>query len=205
MFDVLLGGGKKIQRRRQGRLSQAALRQGSTITSRYSEPDARLCGRQARGVDNNTLVEEYNNGRLYRFSSDDRPLLKVLSIEAEGQLFIDMKDFTRKTFKVKEVAMADFMKEYFYKPILKAASKYKGRLGFVTDRKRHKAHQHAGGRGHILRRDRNLVNLARDIKQIVRGYRLQLFRKLPLHGSDQGIVEAVHKSFEDKGRPSKKA
>ncbi len=204
MFDVLLGGGKKN--------SAEAIKQviSGSLAARFDD-HVEVFQNLMRGYmadrreefDNNTLVEEYNNGRLYRFSSDDRPILKVLSIEAEGQLFIDMKDFTRKTFKVKEIAMADFMKEYFYKPILKAASKYKVGSGFVTDENGIRLTNMPGDAAIFSGGVENLVNLAKDIEQIIRGYRQQLLRKLP-PGSDQGILEAVHKNFEDKRAAFKK-
>lgn len=204
MLDMLLGGDKKD--------SADAIKQviSGCLAVRFDD-HVEVFQNLMRGYmadrreefDHNTLVEEYNRGRLYRFSSDDRPILKVLSIEAEGQLFIDMKDFTRKTFKVKEIAMADFMKEYFYKPILKAASKYKVGSGFVTDENGIRLTNMPGDAAIFSGGIENLVNLARDISHIIRGYRLQLLRKLP-PGSDQGIIEAVHKDFEAKRAAFKK-
>ena len=91
----------------------------------------------------NMLVEEYNRGRLYRFSVDDRTILKTLATEEEGQLFIDMKDFTRKTLKVKEIAMAEFMNEHFYKPILSRGPVQRGHRG-LKRRARHNPYEPAG-------------------------------------------------------------
>jgi hypothetical protein len=67
---------------------------------------------------------EYEQGHLYRFATDEQPILKAGAAPKEAQLFIDLKDFTKRTFASKELAMADFMKWEFYDPILKAGKKY---------------------------------------------------------------------------------
>lgn len=143
----------------------------------------------------NMLVEEYNRGRLYRFSTDDRPLIKTLSVEAEGQLFIDMKDFTRKTLKVKEIAMAEFMKEYFYKPILQAASRYGVGTGVVQDERGIRLTNLPGDAAIFSGGVTNLVALAKDIQLIIRRYREQLLKRLPA-AQDAEILEEVHKRFD---------
>lgn len=66
-----------------------------------------------------------------RFSSDDRLILNIAASASEGLLFVDMKDFTRKTLKVKEASMAEFMKDDFYTPIMEASKKY-GASGDVS-------------------------------------------------------------------------
>lgn len=143
----------------------------------------------------NTLQEEYGRGRLYRFSVDDRPILKTLEVEEEGQLFVDMKDFTRKTLKVKEIAMAEFMKEYFYKPILTAASRYGVGTGIGTDERGITLTNLPGDAAIFSGGVTYLVSLARDIQAIIRRYREQLMRRLPPR-KDEELLEDVHKSFE---------
>ncbi|CAG1065371.1 hypothetical protein BAC1_00952 [uncultured bacterium] len=142
----------------------------------------------------NMLVEEYNRGRLYRFSSDDRAVLKTLALEEEGQLFVDMKDFTRKTLKVKEIAMADFMREYFYKPILNAASKYGMGTGMGADEKGIRLTNLPGDAAIFSGGVTYLVALAKDIQQIIRRYRDELTKRLPPR-QDQEILEEVHNRF----------
>jgi hypothetical protein len=44
----------------------------------------------------------------------------------EAQLFVDLKDFTKRTAAIKEQAMGDFLKRYFYEPIFELAAKLKG-------------------------------------------------------------------------------
>ncbi|MBI5345280.1 MAG: hypothetical protein HZB83_08135, partial [Deltaproteobacteria bacterium] len=141
------------------------------------------------------LLEEYNRGRLYRFSTDNRPILKTLETEEEGQLFIDMKNFTRKTLKVKEIAMAEFMKEYFYEPILTAASRYAAGSGVVKDERGIVLTSLPGDAAVFSGGVAYLVALARDIQQIIARYREQLAGKLP-PGKDAEILEEVHKRFE---------
>jgi hypothetical protein len=142
----------------------------------------------------NMLIEEYNRGRLYRFSSDDRAVLKTLELEEEGQLFVDMKDFTRKTLKVKEIAMADFMREYFYKPILNAASKYGMGTGMGADERGIRLTNLPGDAAIFSGGVTYLVALAKDIQQIIRRYRDELTRRLPPR-QDQEILEEVHNRF----------
>ncbi|MFQ5735517.1 MAG: hypothetical protein ACE5GY_01470 [Thermodesulfobacteriota bacterium] len=145
----------------------------------------------------NTLIEEYNRGRLYRFSNDERAILKTLTLEEEGQLFIDMKDFTRKTLKVKEIAMAEFMKEYFYKPILLAASKYRMGTGVETDERGIKLTNLPGDAAIFSGGITYLVSLARDIQHVIRKYREQLLMRLPPR-KDEEILDEVHKTFEQR-------
>lgn len=146
---------------------------------------------------NNMLQEEYGRGRLYRFSSDDRAVLKTLTLEEEGQLFVDMKDFTRKTLKVKEIAMADFMREYFYKPILGAASKYGMGTGVGADEKGIRLTNLPGDAAIFSGGVSYLVALAKDIQQIIRRYRDELNRRLPPR-QDEEILEEVHNRFKER-------
>ncbi|MBI1912455.1 MAG: hypothetical protein HYS21_10715 [Deltaproteobacteria bacterium] len=151
----------------------------------------------------NMLIEEYNRGRLYRFSTDDRPVLKTLEIEEEGQLFIDMKDFTRKTLKVKEIAMAEFMREYFYKPILRAASQYSAGTGVGADERGIRLTNLPGDAAIFSGGVTYLVMLAKNIQQIIQRYREQLLMKLPPQNNEM-FLEEVHKRFEERKEDLKK-
>ncbi|MBI5286057.1 MAG: hypothetical protein HY878_00510, partial [Deltaproteobacteria bacterium] len=117
------------------------------------------------------LIQEYERGRLYRFSSDDRPVLKPLALTSEGHLFVDMKDFTRKTLKVKEIAMAEFMKANFYKPILYAAGRYKASLGISEGGKDIRLNSLLGDALVFSGGVANLVSLAEDIQRIMKRYK----------------------------------
>jgi len=160
----------------------------------YSGPMMGCLADRREELKNNVLVEEYNRGRLYRFSTDDRPVLKTLALEEEGQLFIDMKDFSRKTIKVKEIAMADFMREHFYRPILNAAGRYSSGTGVSADERGIRLTNLPGDAAIFSGGVTNLVSLAKDIQQIIRGYREELLKRLPPKREEE-LLDEVHKRF----------
>lgn len=59
------------------------------------------------------------DGKAYRFSLDDEPLFLLPQRRDEAFLFVDMKDFTKRTAAIREEAMGDFLKTHFYEPILR--------------------------------------------------------------------------------------
>ena len=67
------------------------------------------------------LEDEYQQGRLYRLSEQPGPLLRSAIDPLLGHLFVDVKDFTRRTALLGQAAMADFLRREFYEPILRAA------------------------------------------------------------------------------------
>lgn len=147
--------------------------------------------------DGRMLKEEYAKGRLYRFSADDRPVLNTLELAQAGQLFIDMKDFTRKTLKVKEIAMADFMKEYFYRPILNAAGRYGAGTGVAADERGITLTNLPGDAAIFSGGVTSLVRLGSDIQRIIRRYRENLEKRLPPKKAEE-LIEEVHKRFDRK-------
>jgi hypothetical protein len=70
------------------------------------------------------LEEEYDKGRIYRLATDARPTLQDLTIKKEGHLFMDLRGFTQRMCRAKEITTADFMLKDFYLPILEVAKKY---------------------------------------------------------------------------------
>jgi hypothetical protein len=70
------------------------------------------------------LIQEYESGKLYRISDDDLPLIRARIVSEEAQVFVDLKGFTRRTARAKELVMAEFLKAEFYEPILEAAKTY---------------------------------------------------------------------------------
>jgi hypothetical protein len=153
--------------------------------------------------DEKMLFEEYNRGTLYRFSLDKRPILTTLAREEEGQLFVDMKDFTKKTFKVKEIAMAEFMKENFYDPILDAASRYGTGYGLLADERGIRLNSLPGDAAIFSGGVSNLVALAHDIEKIIRQSREKLATRLPLV-KDEVILDDVHRNFKVRKEELKK-
>jgi hypothetical protein len=207
-FEALVSGHKKS---RLGGLFHAAKKDEgdpvtSVITSFYAclfddhvdrfESLMRGYLADRRGeYDGKMLKDEYNKGRLYRFSADERPIIKTLEHEEEGQLFVDMKDFTRKTLKVKEIAMADFMKEYFYRPILAAADRYSVGTGVATDERGITLTNLPGDAAIFSGGVTYLVHLARDIQRVIQRYRDNLDLRLPPR-KDEEIIAEVHRRFE---------
>ncbi|MBI5528375.1 MAG: hypothetical protein HY897_18750 [Deltaproteobacteria bacterium] len=64
---------------------------------------------------------EYEEGRLYRLSSDGLPAIRTRAVATCGQLFMDLKGYTKRTFRAKEIVMAEFLRDEFYGPLLSAA------------------------------------------------------------------------------------
>ncbi len=73
------------------------------------------------GAGREELVQRYTAGRLYRLSGDGKPLLRGAEQGETGYLFVDLKGFTQRTVRVKEISVADFLQREFYEPILAAA------------------------------------------------------------------------------------
>ncbi|GEM_PF-1692274 len=143
-----------------------------------------------------TLRMEYERGRLYRFSSDSMAILKELEAEDEGHLFIDMKDFTRKTLRAKEIIMADFMESNFYKPILRAAGKYGSSApGLAYDKKNIKLNNLLGDAVVFSGGVSNLIALAKDIRLVMKRYKEQLERRVH-HIAEEELLRNIHKNFE---------
>lgn len=147
--------------------------------------------------DSKMLKEEYSRGRLYRFSTDERAVLKTLEVGEESQLFVDMKDFTRKTLKIKEIAMADFMKDNFYKPILSAASRHSVGSGVTEDESGVRLNNLPGDAAIFSGGIVHMVELARNIQKVIKKYKDTLATKLPPR-KDAEILQEVHTRFETK-------
>lgn len=69
--------------------------------------------------------EARQSGRAYWFGFDDQPLYLLPRKREEAFFFVDMKDFTRRTSTVHADAMGDFLRRFFYNPILRVC----GHLG----------------------------------------------------------------------------
>lgn len=68
------------------------------------------------------LKEEYDNGRLYYFSFDKKNLIQEGKERKSAVIYIDIRDFSKKTFKLKEQTIGELLKDKFYSPILHYAS-----------------------------------------------------------------------------------
>lgn len=120
------------------------------------------------------LREEYQSGRLYRIGDDELPLVMVRAVLEEGQLFVDLKGYTRRTAAAKELVMADFLKREFYQPILEAAMRYHSGVHLVTKDQNIELVNLLGDAVAFSGNVVSLVNLARDIQEIFLSYREKL-------------------------------
>jgi len=141
-----------------------------------------------------TLINDYQSGKIYRFSIDDSAVLSVLNIANEAQLFVDMKDFTSKTLSLKESSMVEFMKDNFYEPILSAASKYDMESGRYTVEESIRLNNLPGDAAIFSGGVVNLVALAQDIQAISRQFVDKLIERLPPVTSGVNI-EYVHEKY----------
>ncbi len=141
------------------------------------------------------LQQEYKNGRLYRFSYDSLDPLSTLEQGEEGQLFIDMKDFTKKTLKVKEIAMAEFMKDNFYMPIIIAASKYGAGSDLYEQEGGVRLNNLPGDAAIFSGSALNLFSLAGDIQQVLRQYSDKLGKKLP-RVNEEYVLHEINVKYE---------
>ncbi len=129
-------------------------------------------------LDSGALAEAWAQGRAYRLGYDEKPLLQDSFVASEGQFFIDLKDFTKRTYSSKEVAMADFMKHEFYEPILAVAKEYQVGMRHI-DRSGISINNLLGdavsASGDML----SLFNFSKELFAIIRGYREKLRARIP--------------------------
>ncbi len=130
------------------------------------------------------LAPLYQQGKLYRVATDDQPLIKLRAKKEQGQLFVDIKGYTRLTARAKELSMADFLRQEFYQPILEAAKKYRTGAMVSSDQPVDLVNllgDAVAFSGDIM----TLIDLAGDIQKILRHYRLKLEQRASLSGREQ--------------------
>ncbi|MEW6777708.1 MAG: hypothetical protein AB1405_15530 [Bdellovibrionota bacterium] len=128
----------------------------------------------------------YEAGRSYWFGLEEKPLYKIPEVRHEAHLFVDVKDFTKRTASIKEKAMGDFLKRYFYQPIFELAARLQGPSGkalaisnIVGDA--------VAFRGEIV----PMVALALGIRKILEDAEKELSKSVSdaLGGSSDSVVE----------------
>ncbi|MFN7134391.1 MAG: hypothetical protein ACK4N5_20090, partial [Myxococcales bacterium] len=112
------------------------------------------------------LITDYTSGRLYRLSGDGKEFRRSLTRRNQGHLFIDLKGFTLRTYRAKEIVMAEFLRTEFYEPILAAAA----RIGEQREDRRLQLQNLLGDAAVFSGEVPALVDLARDIQAICRRY-----------------------------------
>jgi hypothetical protein len=125
------------------------------------------------------LIQEYEDGRLYRISDDDLPLVKVRIATEEAQVFVDLKGFTRRTARAKELVMAEFLKTEFYVPILDAAKAYYSGVSADTGGETIELVNLLGDAAAFSGDIVSIVGLAQDIQKIFRNYASKLEELAP--------------------------
>ncbi len=140
------------------------------------------------------LIREYEGGRLYRVSDDDLPLIKTRVAAEEAQVFVDLKGFTRRTARAKELVMAEFLKAEFYEPILEAAKAYYSGLAAEAGGETVKLVNLLGDAvafsGDIV----SIVGLAQDIQRISQDYSKKLEELAP--EEEDGAFSALRRQVE---------
>ena len=119
-LQALLGGGGDLEDLQVALVAQ--------VTYAIDRLVAEHTDRLARGLrdsrsegDVRQLIALYDQGRLYRLSADPKPILHLAQRRTSGHLFVDLKGFTQRTVRAKEIVVADFLRREFYEPILRAA------------------------------------------------------------------------------------
>ena len=130
---------------------------------------------QRRDQGGASLRADYLKGRLYRLSADRNATLSSLSVHAQGHLFVDLKGFTQRTYRAKEIDMADFLRTEFYEPILAAAAHCSG---FDQGEQRLRLQNLPGDAAIFSGELPALVDLAQAIWRICREYGRKLDKRL---------------------------
>jgi hypothetical protein len=126
------------------------------------------------------LEEEYERGRIYRLATDTRPILQDLTIKKEGHLFMDLRGFTQRMCRSKEITMADFMLKDFYLPVLEVAKKYYTDAGVRLNNLVGDALSFSGG-------IRPLVSLAQELREIFTRYTEHMKEREGLGGGGEEL------------------
>ena len=146
------------------------------------------------GSDSVTMKQEFEAGHLYRLSTDDHPFVKERVVKKEGQLFVDLKGYTRRTALAKELVMSEFLKTEFYEPIMEAARRYQTGAQLVTREQNLQLVNLLGDAvafsGDIV----TLVKIAQDIQQIFLAYRRRLQELSP--GGDAAALATTHRRMQ---------
>lgn len=113
------------------------------------------------------LEEEYDRGRIYRLATDAHPILQDLTIKKEGHLFMDLRGFTQRMCRSKEITTADFMLKGFFLPVLEVAKKYYNEEGVRLNNLVGDAFSFSGSIS-------SLVSLSQDLREILDRYSEQI-------------------------------
>ena len=138
------------------------------------------------------LEAEYQAGRLYKLSTKQEPLLRSAVSAPVAHLFVDVKDFTRRTQLLGGAAMADFLRREFYVPILTSAKAHYGGMVQLSDKGGVSVNNLLGDALSLSGTVDRLVELARDIRGHLVAYEKRLAQAI-----SREQVEAALKAIEE--------
>jgi hypothetical protein len=121
---------------------------------------------------------EWEAGRLYRVSARAGPILKQAIQRDHGHLFVDLKDFTRRTSLLGQAATAEFLRTEFYGPILSAAKRFYSGMGHLSDRGGVTLNNLLGDAASFTGDIASLVALAFDVRRLLVQYGERLAREV---------------------------
>ncbi len=121
---------------------------------------------------------EWEAGRLYRISAGPGPILHTAVQRPLGHLFVDVKDFTRRTGLLGPAAMADFLRTEFYQPILVAAKGFFTGMRHLADRGGIAVNNLLGDAISFSGDVEALLALSVEIQRLLAGYGQRLAREL---------------------------
>ncbi len=154
---------------------------------RWMQPARRALARRTGHETEAGAEAEWEGGRLYRISARSGPILKQARQQRHGQLFADVKDFTRRTGLLGQAAMAEFLRTEFYGPILGAAKRFYGGMSHLSDRGGVSLNNLLGDAISFTGDVESLVALAIEIRRILADYGSRLQRQV----SSQGVARQL--------------
>jgi hypothetical protein len=141
---------------------------------------------------------EWESGRLYRISSRAGPILKQVAQRPLGHLFVDVKDFTRRTGLLGPAAMAEFLRTEFYRPILDAAKRHFAGMAHLADRGGVAVNGLLGDAISFSGDIEALVALAAEIRRLLAACEARLAREVSKDAVARQIA-AIEERFEAAG------
>jgi hypothetical protein len=163
--------------------------------ARGTERAQRLFAQRTGNESEGGLEAEYQAGRLYRISTADAPILKTNATPLTAALFVDVKDFTRRTSLLGQAVMADFLRTSFYLPILDAAKKHLPKGG--AERGDITLNNLLGDAASLSGRIDALMALALDIRRHLAELERELRRRVPTERVEEAL-RAVERSYANK-------
>jgi hypothetical protein len=141
---------------------------------------------------------EWESGRLYRVSARPGPILKQVAQRPLGHLFVDVKDFTRRTGLLGPAAMAEFLRTEFYRPILVAAKGHFTGMAHLADRGGVAVNGLLGDAISFSGDIEALVALAAEIRRLLAACEARLARQVSVDAVARQIA-AIEERFEAAG------